>query len=101
MNSIRLKHVNKKTKKQIMEKKLTKSNDKMIAGVCSGIAEYFGWDITIFRIIYTVASVFTAFSGVILYIILWIIMPQKNPNGNYEERLNSKISEHKQEEETK
>lgn len=80
-----------------MEKKLTRSNDKMVAGVCSGIAEYFGWDITIFRVIYTVATVFTAFSGVVLYIILWLIMPQKNIYGNYEERLNSKISEHKQE----
>ncbi|EEF74730.1 PspC domain protein [Phocaeicola coprophilus DSM 18228 = JCM 13818] len=48
----------------------------MIAGVCSGIAEYFGWDITLVRILYVLATVCTAFSGTIVYLILWIVMPE-------------------------
>lgn len=49
----------------------------MIAGICGGIAEYFGWDVTILRIVYALATVFTAFAGVVVYIILWIVMPAK------------------------
>lgn len=57
-------------------RRLTRSNDRMIAGVCSGIAEYFGWDITLVRILYVLATVCTAFSGMIVYLILWIVMPE-------------------------
>ena len=60
-----------------MEKRrLTRSNNRMIAGVCSGIADYFGWDITLVRIVYVIATFFTAFSGGIVYLILWMVMPE-------------------------
>jgi phage shock protein PspC (stress-responsive transcriptional regulator) len=59
------------------EKKLTKSNNKMIAGICAGLAEYFGWEISITRVVYALLSVLTAFSGVIVYLILWLILPNK------------------------
>lgn len=58
-------------------KKLTRSNDRMLAGVCAGLAEYFGLDTTLVRVIYTLLTVFTAFSGVIVYIILMIVMPER------------------------
>lgn len=59
------------------EKKLIRSHDQVIAGVCAGIAEYFGWEITLVRIIYLLLSIFSAaFPGIIVYIILWIIMPE-------------------------
>ena len=48
----------------------------MIGGVCSGIADYFEWDITLVRIIYVLATFFTAFSGGLVYLILWLIMPE-------------------------
>lgn len=61
-----------------MEKKLTKSSNKLLAGVCAGIAEYFGWEVTLTRILYVVLSMFTgSFPGIILYIILMVIMPEK------------------------
>ena len=47
-------------------KRLTRSSDRMIAGVCGGIAEYFGWDPTMLRVLYTLATIFTAFSGIIV-----------------------------------
>ena len=34
-------------------KKLTRSNNRMLAGVCAGLADYFGWDVTVVRIIYS------------------------------------------------
>lgn len=61
-----------------MEKKLTRSNNSMVAGVCSGIAKYLGWDITMVRIVYVLASIFTAFAGVLVYLILWIVMPAED-----------------------
>ncbi len=60
------------------EKKLTRSHDQVIAGVCAGIAEYFGWDIALVRIVYLLLSIFSmAFPGILIYIILWIVMPEK------------------------
>lgn len=61
-----------------MNKQLTKSNNKMIAGVCSGIAEFFEIDPTLVRVGYVVLSIFSAaFPGILLYLILCIIMPSK------------------------
>lgn len=61
-----------------MEKKLTKSRNKSIAGVCAGIAEYLEVDPTVIRVIYACLSLFSAgFPGLVLYIILALIMPEK------------------------
>ncbi len=60
-----------------MERKLRRSNDQMIAGVCAGIAEYLGLDVTLVRVAYVLLSILSAgFPGTLLYIILWIVMPQ-------------------------
>ena len=58
-------------------RKLTRSNDRMIAGVCAGLAEYFGFDTTLVRVAYALLTMFTAFSGVIVYLILMIVMPER------------------------
>ena len=51
--------------------------NKMIGGVCGGIAEWLGWDPTIVRILYAVVSVVSvAFPGILAYLVLWIIMPK-------------------------
>lgn len=61
------------------ERKLTRSHDQVIGGVCAGFAEYFGWDISLVRIVYLLVSIFSAaFPGILVYIIFWIVMPQKN-----------------------
>ena len=59
-----------------MNKSLTKSSNKVIACVCGGLAEYFGMYYTVTRLIYALLTIFTAFAGGIIYIILWIIMPE-------------------------
>ena len=58
-------------------KKLTRSNNGMIAGVCAGIADYFDLDPTLVRVGYILLSLFTMFSGVIAYFILWLVVPKK------------------------
>lgn len=72
-------------------KKLTRSANRMLAGVCGGLADYFGWDATVVRILYALATVFTAFSGVIIYLILWIVMPEKKYRDGYQDRMNDKL----------
>lgn len=58
------------------KKKLTRSDDRMIAGVCGGIAEYFEFDATLVRIAYVLISmVSAAFPGLLAYLILILIMP--------------------------
>ena len=58
-------------------KKLTRSANKVLAGVCGGIAEYFEIDPTLVRICYAALSVFSAgFPGLLLYLIMMLIMPQ-------------------------
>jgi len=53
--------------------------DRMIAGVCGGIAEYFGMDPSLVRIIYVLVSIFSvAFPGILVYIVLWIIVPESS-----------------------
>ena len=55
---------------------LKRSRNKMIAGVCSGIAEWLGWDPTVVRVGYVLLSVLSAaFPGILVYIILWFVMP--------------------------
>lgn len=57
------------------EKRLSRSNNKMIGGVCAGIADYLGLDPTIVRIAW-ILTVFFAGFGILLYLILWIVMPK-------------------------
>lgn len=58
------------------KKKLTRSKDRILAGVCGGMAEYFGIDATIVRIGYVLISILSvAFPGIIVYLILMLIMP--------------------------
>jgi phage shock protein PspC (stress-responsive transcriptional regulator) len=55
---------------------LTKSRNKMIAGVCGGLAEWLGWSPNMVRILYVVVSVLSAaFPGILVYLILWMVMP--------------------------
>lgn len=59
-----------------MKRVLVRSNDKIVAGVCGGIAEYLGWDPAGFRIVFFLVSIISAaFPGTIVYIVLWILMP--------------------------
>ena len=61
-----------------MTKRLFRSNDRMLGGVCAGIAEYLGWDPTLVRVAYIILSIASiGFPGILVYIILWIVMPPR------------------------
>jgi phage shock protein C len=51
---------------------------RMLGGVCGGIADWLGWNPTLVRVLYVLVSVFSAaFPGIIVYIVLWILMPSE------------------------
>lgn len=74
-------------------RKLTKSNNRMIAGVCGGVADFLGWDPTLVRVVWALCVLLGGF-GLVLYIILWLVMP-KAPKKSYQDRMQEKLDEHK------
>jgi phage shock protein C len=58
------------------DKRLLRSrSSRSLAGVCAGIAEYFGWDPTLVRIGWIVLTLLGG-SGILLYLILWVVVPE-------------------------
>lgn len=52
-------------------------NDRVLAGVLGGIARRFGWNATLLRVIYVAGSILSAaFPGILVYLILWLVMPE-------------------------
>ena len=52
-------------------------NHRMLGGVCGGLADWLGWSPTLVRILYVIGSIASAaFPGMLVYIILWIAMPE-------------------------
>jgi phage shock protein C len=52
--------------------------DRMIAGVCGGLAKWLGWDPTAVRVAYVIVSILSAaFPGILVYLVLWLVMPQE------------------------
>jgi phage shock protein PspC (stress-responsive transcriptional regulator) len=65
---------------EILEpKRLTRSRkDRMIAGVCGGLANYMAVDPTIVRLVFALATFFTVvFPGILIYLVMWIIIPKE------------------------
>lgn len=52
--------------------------DRILAGVCGGIAEWLGWSATTVRILFVLISVLSAaFPGILVYVLLWLFMPER------------------------
>ncbi len=62
-----------------LERPLRRSRDnRIVAGVCGGLAKWLGWDPTVVRVAYVIVSLISAaFPGIIAYILLWILMPEE------------------------
>jgi len=53
------------------------TTNRIIAGVCGGFAEWLGWNPTTFRVLFVVVSILSAaFPGMLVYLILWLVMPK-------------------------
>ncbi|HAA9095731.1 PspC domain-containing protein [Listeria monocytogenes] len=66
-----------------MKKLYKSSSQKMIAGVCGGLAEHFGIEVTIIRLLWAGAVLFFG-TGILLYIIAAIIIPKATPESEWE-----------------
>jgi len=72
-------------------KVLVRSRDgRMLAGVCAGVAGYFGFDVTLVRVIWAVVSVLTGGAGVLAYLAAWVIIPDEGQKGPIDENIVSK-----------
>jgi phage shock protein PspC (stress-responsive transcriptional regulator) len=62
-----------------MEKKLLRNDyDKVIAGVSSGLADYMQVDVTIIRLLFVLSTIFLFGTGILVYIVMWIVVPVNN-----------------------
>ncbi len=51
---------------------------RLIAGVCGGLAEWLGWNATLVRVLFFLVSVGSAaFPGILVYVVMWILMPER------------------------
>ena len=64
--------------------------DRMAAGVCAGIADYFGWEVTLVRVVVAVVSVLTGGTGVLAYAVAWALIPAEGEKASIAENLLSK-----------
>ena len=73
-------------------KKLVRSEKKVFGGVCAGVAEFFGWDAGVLRVVWAILAILGTGSPVLFYFILWFLMPDaaKSPM-SYEERMNKRL----------
>jgi phage shock protein C len=63
-----------------MQKRLLRSRtERMIAGVCGGLGEYLDMDPTVVRVLWVLISLLAGF-GVLLYLVMWVIVPLELPD---------------------
>jgi phage shock protein C len=60
---------------------------RLLAGVCSGIAEYVGIDVTVIRLIFVAVGVVTFGVGVLIYLAAWIVIPEEGEDQSIAESL--------------
>ena len=57
---------------------LRRSRQRLLAGVCGGLADWLGWDRTLVRVLFVLISILSAaFPGIIVYVVLWLVMPNE------------------------
>jgi len=58
--------------------KLVRSRDRWLAGVCGGLADWLCWSPTMVRVLFIlVSAISAAFPGILVYLILWFVMPSE------------------------
>jgi phage shock protein PspC (stress-responsive transcriptional regulator) len=60
-----------------MTRRLYRGDDRILGGVCSGLAEYLDLDPVLVRLGYAALTLFTAFCGLIFYVVAWIVIPER------------------------
>jgi phage shock protein C len=60
---------------------------RMVAGVCAGVADYFGLDVTLVRVIWAVLAVITGGAGILAYLVAWILIPNEGQKRSVAENM--------------
>ncbi len=60
---------------------------RMVAGICAGVSGYFGWDVTLVRVIVAVVCVITGGTGVLAYLVAWAVIPVEGEKASIAEDL--------------
>jgi phage shock protein C len=60
---------------------------RMVAGICAGIADYYGLDVTLIRVLVAVVSVITGGTGVLAYLAAWMIIPDEGDKASIAEDI--------------
>jgi phage shock protein C len=60
---------------------------RMLAGVCAGVADYFGLDVTLVRVIWAVLAVITGGAGILAYLVAWIIIPNEGQKSSVADNM--------------
>jgi phage shock protein C len=66
------------------------TNGRMAAGVCAGVADYFGIDVTLVRVMLAIAAVLTGGTGILAYLAAWVIIPAEGQKNSVAENIISK-----------
>lgn len=66
-----------------------KLDGRMVAGVCSGIADFYGFDVNLIRLAFVVATFF-GFVGILAYLAAWVILPEEGESASIAENIFSK-----------
>lgn len=70
-----------------------KRNGRMVAGVCAGLADYFGSDVTLLRVIVAAVAVVTGGAGILAYLVAWAIIPEEDQKSPAAENLAARTRE--------
>jgi len=65
-------------------------DNRIIAGVCAGLAEYTGMDVNLLRVIAGLLTLFTVGTGVLAYVVAWIVIPEEGQKTSIVEDLFNK-----------
>ena len=66
-------------------------SNRVLGGVCAGLADYFNFDVTLMRVLFVVAVMCYSF-GFWLYVILWLVLPSENPLGRGQTQTQAQTS---------
>jgi len=50
----------------------------VLGGVCKGISEVYGWDVSLVRLVFVLTTFFVVGSPIIIYLIMWLVIPNKS-----------------------
>jgi phage shock protein C len=70
-----------------------KRDGRMVAGVCAGLADYFGTDVTLLRVIVAAVAVITGGAGLLAYLVAWAIIPEEDQKSPVAENPAAKARE--------